>query len=231
MKVIVDAFPNIKIADGSIEGLKWLAMVAMTFDHMNRIFFSTGNDLFYSIGRIAMPVFAFVFVYNIARSAEFVPAHYYKSFKRLVFFGLLATPAYIAMMRLEGLFPLNIMFTFLVAAATIFFYEKYGLGPRAILCFLVGGLFVEYGWFGVAICLSCWFFCKTPHPISLFVTLVTFIFLDVFNRSDWTLLSIPIIFLASQIDFKVPRCTYFFWGYYPLHLSVMVLVQHVYVIG
>ena len=100
MKVFVEVIPRVKIADGSIEGLKWLAMVAMTFDHMNRIFFSMGNDLFYNIGRIAMPIFAFVFVYNIARSTEFVPANYYKSFKRLVFFGLLATPAYVAMMKL-----------------------------------------------------------------------------------------------------------------------------------
>ena len=231
MNVIIHDGLKIKISDGSIEALKWLAMIAMTFDHMNRIFFNGHSDLFYSIGRMAMPIFAFVFVYNIARSTEFKPDHYYKSFKRLLFFGVLATPAYIAMMQLNGLFPLNIMFTFLVAAGSLFFYEKDGLSVSAVACFLVGGLFVEYGWFGVAICVSCWFFCKTPHLASLLLTLVAFLFLDVLNKSDWTLMSIPIIFLASKVDFKVPRCTYLFWTYYPLHLNVMVLLNRFYFMG
>lgn len=227
MTMMMYKIPGIKIADGSIEALKWLAMVAMTLDHMNRIFFNPGSIVFYSIGRIAMPIFAFVFVYNFARSTEFVAAHYYKSCQRLLLFGVLATPAYLSMMHIHGLIPLNIMFTLLVAAATLFFYEKEGLGARAIVCFFVGGVFVEYSWYGIFICLTSWFYCKTPNSMSLLGIILAFILLDGFNQSDWTLMAIPIILLASRIDFKVPRARFLFWVYYPLHLSVMILIKEI----
>ena len=108
---------------------------------------------------------------------------------------------------------------------TIYFYEKEGPSARVIVCFLIGGMLVEYNWVGLAICFSSWQYCKKPTLISLITCLVAYLILDFANDSNWTLLAIPIIILATQINVKIPRWRYFFWVYYPLHLTGLVLIK------
>lgn len=218
-------FPQIKISNGALEALKWLAMILMTIDHVNRIFFDGNNITALSIGRVAMPLFAFVFVYNLARPEKFTPAIYFKTFTRLIFFGILAMPSYMGMMKSYNLIPLNILFSFLVASSTLYFYEKEGTSARTIFCFLVGGILVEYNWLGIFICISSWLYCKKPSIATLLICFAAYFLLDFANNSNWTLLAIPIIILATQIDINIPRWRYFFWWYYPLHLTILLLIK------
>ncbi|WP_172838976.1 TraX family protein [Legionella micdadei] len=57
--------------------MKWIALVSMTIDHINRFFYASSIQTLYCIGRLAMPLFAFIFAYNLARPdalpADFIP--------------------------------------------------------------------------------------------------------------------------------------------------------------
>lgn len=59
--------PSLVISNGAVESLKWLALVAMTSDHVNKIIFKSQLPLMSEFGRIAMPLFGMVLAYNLAR--------------------------------------------------------------------------------------------------------------------------------------------------------------------
>ena len=218
-------FHSTKVSSGTIEALKWLGLITMTIDHINRIFLNMTYDSLYSIGRLALPLFAFVFAYNLAQN-EGVSSVYFKYFKRFIFFGLLATPGYIAMRKFEGLFPLNIMFTLLAAALTIYFYDKEDPNlPMAVFCGLIGGMLVEFNWAGVVLCVGFWLYCKKPTFAAMLMLLAGYTLLYYSNENNWGLASLPIISLLIPFDLKIPRLRFLFWIYYPAHLSLFVVIK------
>ena len=195
----------------------------MTIDHVNRIFFNQQFYQAYCAGRLAMPLFAFVFAYNLARVEPMSLDIYNKTLKRLVFFGVLATPAYIAMNHIEGLFPLNILFAFLVVLAMLYVYGK-GQWQLSVCIFLLGGIYVEYSWSVLLLCASFWCFCKRPSATSIFLGLAGYSLLYILNGNNWGLAALPIILLATVVDLKIPRWHYFFWDYYPAHMTLLYLI-------
>ncbi|WED42013.1 TraX family protein [Legionella cardiaca] len=217
------------ISSGTLEGLKWLAMISMTVDHFNRFFFNTSVYSLFCFGRLAMPLFAFIFAYNLARKETLARGIYQRVFKRLFLFGVLATPAYMAMRQLQHLWPLNIMFMLFIAAVIFFLYEKGGKLnlPAALFVFLIGGAFVEYNWSGIIFCISCWFYCRNPSILALIACLFSYFLIDNLNGNHWALVSLPLIVLATQIELKVPRIPYFFYIYYPAHLTLFWLLSKI----
>lgn len=222
----------IKISSGTLEALKWLAMLSMTIDHINRFFFNTSIYAAYCAGRLAMPLFAFIFAYNLARPGTLSRGVYTQSFRRLAFFGVLATPAYIAMRGLHHLWPLNIMFLLLIAALIFYLYERNGVGNRAtaIFLFLIGGAFVEYSWSGLIFCITCWFYCRKPTIVALIASLFAYFLIGKLNGNNWAMVTLPIIALATTIELKIPRIPYFFYIYYPAHLTLLWIASKAYVL-
>lgn len=215
------------ISSGSVEALKWIALLSMSIDHFNRFFLDSGNNLAYKAGRIAMPLFAFIFAYNLARTSPITSTIYLKSFKRLVLFGTLATPGYMVMQHLNFILPLNIMFMFLVSVSLFFLIDQKRRMDLtlAILLFLIGGLFVEYNWIGILLCLCCWVYLRSHSLFALLGWVVAYWLLDLANGNHWALLSLPLILLATQIEIKLPRIPYLFYIYYPFHLSLFWVVK------
>lgn len=218
---------HIKITSGSLEALKWLAAISMTIDHFNRFFFDSTIELAFDIGRLAMPLFSFIFAYNLARGEKLVGEAYFKSFKRLILFGILATPFYMAMRHLAQVWPLNIMFMLLTSALIFYLCEQakfiYLIG--AFFIFFIGGYFVEYNWNGILFCISCWFLCRRPSLLSVSFLLLSYILINQLNGNNWAWLSALFILLATQVEVKLPRIPYFFYIYYPGHLSFFWLIS------
>lgn len=150
--------PRLVVADGSVEALKWLALLLMTGDHVNKYLFNGTVPLLFNAGRLALPIFCFVLAYNLARPDTLQRGVYRRTLKRLALFGLAATPAFLALGGLwAGWWPLNVMFTLLAATAVLFLIDQGGR-PRLVAAaavFLVAGSSVEYWWPALSICLAC----------------------------------------------------------------------------
>ena len=215
-----------KVSDGTIEALKWLALVAMTLDHANKYLFDEKLPGLFELGRIAMPLFGFVLAYNLARPRSLENGAYQRTLKRLALYGAAATPFFIGLGHLaDGWWPLNIMFMLAVAAATMFLAEKGGGAGivGAIVVFLVGGAFVEFWWPALAFCLAAWWYCKTTSKTALVLWIVAASSLYIVNRNLWAMAAMPLILAAPLIDLHLPRCRQVFYNYYPAHLATLLL--------
>jgi hypothetical protein len=60
-------------------------------------------------------------------------------------------------------------------------------------------------------------------PLTL--TLVTLMSLWFVNGNLWALAAVPIFLLSTRIDLRMPRLRWAFYGYYPIHLSVLWLIR------
>lgn len=218
----------LQVTSGTMEAVKWLALLSMTIDHVNRFFFNSTIYPAYCAGRLAMPLFAFILAYNLAQPGTLSRGVYSRVLGRLIIFGALATPGYMAMRHLQHLYPLNIMFSLAASMAALFFYEQGGKSHKTISLFiiLIAGLFVEYDWVGIIFCVTAWCYCRKPSLLALISWLLAYLLLIKLNNNAWALLAIPIILLATEIELKVPRIRYLFYIYYPLHLTLLyVLAQ------
>lgn len=220
--------PCLFVSDGTIEAMKWLALLSMTGDHVNKYLFNGALPFLFEIGRLAMPLFIFVLAYNLARPGIYESGAYLHIMTRLTIFGLLASPAFIALGGLlDGWWPLNIMFALLVITATAYLIEYRTVGGyvTAVVIFLVGGTSVEFWWPAVSFGLAVWWYCKRPGLMPLTLTLVTLMSLWFVNGNLWALAAVPIFLLSARIDLRMPRLRWAFYGYYPIHLSMLWLIR------
>lgn len=208
------------IADGSLEFLKWIALVLMTGDHINAYLFDWRYSTLYDAGRLVMPIFGFVLAYNLARP-NCTQEVMNRIIKRLLGYGLLAAPAYL---QLHGFWPFNILITF---ALFVFIVRCLQLPQQrytvlALAVFALGGLFVEFWWFGLAFCLASWWFCKSPHWLSGLAMLSAAASLAIVNHNYYALLALPLLIGATRIEIRIPRLQRWFYLYYPAHLTTLV---------
>lgn len=216
------------LGDGNIETLKWLALLSMTIDHINHFILNMQVPVMYEIGRIAMPLFGFVLAYNLARPNTVQKKSHFRIMKRLFIFGLLATPFYVALNRY---WPVNIMFTLLIATCLIYLIETRGQNYiyKCIIVFLIGGIFVEYFWFAPGYCLAAWWYCKHPSYKSGLIWLAVTALLYLINQNHWSIAALPIIYIVSRMHINIPHLRQVFYIYYPLHLAALTLIKYLFV--
>lgn len=215
---------KLEFSNGSLEVLKWLALLLMTADHINHFLLNFQTPMMSAAGRLAMPIFGFVLAFNLTRADALQSGIIIRTMKRLLFFGLLATPFYGLLYRWA---PVNIMFMLLLVTYLIYILEsnqKYKW-LMFIFVFLVIGAFVEYLWFGIAYCLTAWWFCKSPGLLRMLIWIASTALLAVANINYWACAAIPLILLASRINLNFPRLRYVFYAYYPIHLALLLYVQ------
>ncbi|MCG7937528.1 MAG: TraX family protein [Candidatus Thiodiazotropha lotti] len=223
--------PSISISSGSLEFLKWFAFLAMIADHIDVFLFSRQMPFLYEIGRLVMPIFMMVLVYNLAQSAIDNHQSYWRVARRLFVYGLISIPIIYLLRQNAGLsetFPLNILFTLLVV--TLFCQLWEGGTTRdytlAILFLLAGGIFVEYFWPGLLFGVSVWtYFRYRNWYFFLGVGIPALGLICLFNGNLWAIVSIPIILVLSKIRIKIPRFRHIFYVLYPLHLGLLLAVQ------
>lgn len=223
------ALPNLSLSDGAIEALKWLGLILMTLDHVNKDLLHSSVPALFDAGRTVMPIFAIVLAYNLARPNTFERGIYPRVMTRLAIAGALATLPFIALGGLGwGWWPLNIMIMLLVATGVMYASERGTVGRiLAVLLFVVGGAFVEFWWPALAIAVGAWSYFRRPNwPVLLFM-LSGFAALYVINKNLWAFAALPVVMLAARFDLPVPRVRWLFYGFYPLHLAVIWLVRSI----
>ena len=213
------------ISDGSLEALKWVALVIMAADHVNKYLLHDAIPALYALGRMVMPLFGFVLMVNLARPGAVVAGVHLRVMKRLALFALLATPAFF---DLVGPWPLNILATLFLATLVVWLLEQGGLGRRtvAIVAFLVGGALVEFWWPALLCCLGAWAFIRRPSPGRLMLWALATASLATINGNFAALAALPLIWGAAQVDMALDRRRGIFYAFYPTHLTVLALLQH-----
>ena len=53
------ALPRLVLADGTVEALKWFALLSMTGEHVNKYLFNGTIDWLFDAGRLCLPIFVF----------------------------------------------------------------------------------------------------------------------------------------------------------------------------
>lgn len=217
-----------RINDGTIEAMKWFALLLMLADHINKHFFNAKLPGVLEAGRLCFPLFGFVLAYNLARPGAFASGAYLRVLSKLMIFGLLATPFYMALGGLiQGWWPMNIMFTLFAATAVIYLIDSGCIAKRilAAIVFFCGGFFVEYFWMGIVFCVGAWWFCRTASPAATVFFIAAIFSLYAANNSFWAVAALPLIFYAPKLDFKVPRFRYAFYAFYPAHLAALFVFK------
>lgn len=224
------ALPLLRIESGTLEALKWLGLVLMTLDHVDKYLLHESVPALFDAGRLALPIFSFVLAYNLARPSSLESGAYGRVSSRLAIAAALATVPFVG---LGGLvwewWPLNILFAFLVAVGVMWLLERGGAArlAAAVLLSLLGGLLVEFWWPAVAMTIAAWRYTRRPGWTSLLLWIAAIASLYVINRNFWALAALPLIFLAPQVSIAVPRSRNVFYVFYPLHLLVLWILVRV----
>lgn len=207
-------------SDGSLQLMKLVAVVLMTLDHINTHIWGGSSPFAFNLGRLAMPIFAVVFAFNLARPGALERHAFERLALRLIGFGMVACVPYMA---LNGSWPLNILFTFLMALSVCLLLER-GHYRFAVFFFLIGGLLVEYLWFGIALVVAAWWYFKQPMALRLAPLMLAWAGLVIVNGTHAAVFAIPLVWLLSLARVNLPRSRWAFYVYYPAHLALIVLV-------
>lgn len=131
----------------------------MVIDHANKYLYDGAVHWMYALGRISMPLFAFVLGCNVARPGMLASGSNRRLDLRLAAFGVLATAPFMANNKLPaGWWPLNMMFTLLVAVASAWLFDMRRPGTTVAACLVLagGGALGEYWWPAIGLCLCVW---------------------------------------------------------------------------
>ncbi|MET0657152.1 MAG: TraX family protein [Steroidobacteraceae bacterium] len=214
----------VRVAPGTLEALKWLGMVLMALDHVNKFLIGGSSPVLFDLGRLVMPVFGFVLMYNLARPGAFEAGVHVRVMQRLLLFGALSTPMFVA---LVGWWPLNILFMLLLSTAITLLIEHGGRmhTALAVLSFVLAGAVVEFWWFGVVTCLGAWAYCRKPTAGRLVLWTLSLASLWLINRNFAALAVLPILLVATHVDLPLARHRWLFYAFYPAHLAVTWLAM------
>ena len=214
--------------DVSREALKWIAVATMTVDHVGAIFYPNYVVL-RIIGRISFPLFSYLAALGIETTRNVK-----KYFIRLLLFGLVSqVPFYLAIG--SGIFEhLNIFFTLSFGILFILFLEKRSLW--FVIPILVSFLNFDYGVYGILLIGSMHILIKDKETGIAAIVLLNLLFLFQWSLQIFSLLALPIILLhysgflkkanesKGKTAYPVWR-KYFFYVYYPLHLTLFYLFK------
>lgn len=211
----------IRIADGTLEALKWLALALMLLDHVNTFLYDRTLPGAYQAGRWVAPVFAFVLAYNLARPGALARGVHGRVMRRLLLYGLLATPPFMTLVG--NWWPLNILFLLLAGTLVIYGLDRGGAGGLTLAgtALIAGGLLAEYFYPGVAMIVTAWAWCREPNRRHFAAWVLAVASLWLLNYNFWALTAVPTVLLATRIDLRLPRVRWVFYAFYPAHLAVL----------
>src|SRR5450631_2394737 len=219
------------MAYGSLEAIKWVALVLMVFDHVNKYLYAEKLPVIFQLGRIVMPMFGFVLAYNLARPDALANGLHGRMMYRLALMGLAATPICVILnsqfVNASVWWPLNILFTFLLVVALTYLIDRGGSKryALAVALFILGGAVVEYLWMGVLCCLGAWLFCRKASLPRLLLWILGTLSLTVINSNTWALAALPIVLMAGRMPHRLSRQTWLFYGFYPAHLLLLLFIR------
>lgn len=223
------SLPALTLSDGAVEALKWLALILMTGDHVNKYLLKDAYPILFMLGRIAAPLFCVVLAYNLARPNTLERGVYGRTITRLILFAVIATIPYTGLGNMKigyilfGWWPLNILVTLTVAASCILFLDRGGKfdGLLFVVTLVIGGALGEFWWPVILLCIGVWLYSRSPGWAGLILAVASTGAFFFINRNHWALAAIPIVFAARFLTMEIGRTKLFFYVFYPAHLAII----------
>ena len=216
------------------ELLKILAIVTMAIDHVGNILYP---DLLVlrMIGRLSFPIFAYLIVLGLESTKK--PLRYMVT---LLVFAIVSQVPYFLAFGIQPVERLNILFSLLLSAITIYFYEK--RSPATILPLLASIILpTEGSYYAVLTTVGMKLLRDTPKlgALVLFALNLQFVLLSSEIQTQIqiiSLLALPLILLHMKnkikIEILIPENSlayllrkYFFYVFYPLHLGLLFFIN------
>lgn len=211
--------------------LKIFALITMTLDHMGKILFVPVFLPMTLTGRTAFPVFSYLIMLHLYKKQCFR-----KYFVRLFLFGLLTS----ILLVIQNVPPNNILWSFFIAVSCIWLFEKatfyskdenVRLFLQILIFFFCFGVSIgaDYSIFGFCYLLSLYGFFK--HK-SLFFIILSLIFGGLINPTSLVGASISILTTVILLlnhtqanDKRYIHSKWFFYIYYPAHLTILYVLK------
>jgi hypothetical protein len=215
--------------DSGRELLKWIAIATMTVDHVGAVLYPELEVLRF-VGRLSFPLFAYLLMLGMETTSNV--RNY---FIRLFVFALISQVPFFLATGHEPFESLNIFFTLSTGLLFIHFFKKtsiFAIVP--LLASLV--LPFDYGVYGVAV-IGCMYILKENTTFGVAsLLLLNALFLVPFNSQFLSVAAIPLILLHKNRSLTATKQNvenyrfplwrkYFFYVYYPLHLTLLYIIQ------
>ncbi|MCJ7714661.1 conjugal transfer protein TraX [Candidatus Bathyarchaeota archaeon] len=207
--------------------IKLFALATMTLDHIGYTFFPDLTIL-RIIGRLAFPLFAYLIALGLNSTKK--PSKYLLT---LLIFGFISQIPYFLVFNIQPFGRLNIFFSLFLGALTIHYFKKRSLLAFAPI-FLSLALNTEGSFYVVltVLFMNLLLDDKKIGVLGLFALNLPLLFADF---QGLALLALPIVLLHQENKLKLEITIsdnsllyifrkYFFYVYYPLHLSILYLI-------
>lgn len=202
------------MTSGGRELLKWIALVLMTGDHIDKALLGGSAPWLSDAGRVVFPIFAFVLAWNLTTAGQGARD---RAVSRLLLAGLLLWPLHA--IAFGHWLPAPILWT--LALGVMVADPRWPIWQR-VLAFVVVSLFLDYQWAGVLLVASCFWIVRHAGQRNAWALLALALLpLCVFNGNGWALLALPLLWYFGIWPGVVPRHRWTFLGYYAGHLAVL----------
>ncbi|MEM3040916.1 MAG: TraX family protein [Nitrososphaerota archaeon] len=209
------------------EFLKWIAVITMTIDHIGAVLYPACWFL-RVIGRLSFPLFSFLLVLGVETTRNV------KNYSlRLFIFALVSQFPFVLAIGIGIFESLNVFFTLFFGVLFIYFFKK--KSPLILLPILASFLNFDYSIYGILLIGSMYLLREDRKTGIVSIILLNLLFLPVWPTQIFSLFALPIILFYSS-DLKTFKGSewknaypfwrkYFFYVYYPLHLTLLYLIK------
>jgi hypothetical protein len=217
---------QIRTFDVGRDILKWIAIITMTIDHTGAVLYPE-YEIFRIIGRLAFPLFGYLIVLGVESTRNV--RNY---FLRLFIFAFISQAPFYLALGYQPFEAFNIFFTlsFGVLSLTNPLLLFVSLIVSAILNF-------DYNVYGIALITVMRILRNNVKYGIILLVVLNIIFLFEAPTQVFSLLALPIILLyqngflgretiskgSNRLNNLLNK--YFFYAYYPIHLSVLYLIK------
>ncbi len=216
------------------ELLKIIAIATMVVDHVGNILYPD-LLLLQMIGRLAFPIFAYLVVLGMESTRN--PVKYMAT---LLVFAVVSQVPYFLAFGIQPFERLNILFSLLLSAITIYFYDK--RSPIAFFPLLISIIFpTEGSYYVVLTAVGMKLLKDTPKLGFLVLFTLNLQFVLIYSEIHTqiqilSLFALPLIFLhlksklrkeilISENSLAYSLQKYFFYIFYPLHLALIFFIS------
>ena len=202
--------------------LKMIAITAMLIDHVGKAFFPH-QTILSAIGRIAFPIF----VYLLAEG--FVHTHDVKRYMvRLGIFAIVSEIPFDLLFtgKLLEFECQNVFFTLFLGLVMLCLMLKTTSGIEVLLIaftMILLGEFLRVDYGGMGLLMICWFYQYRERKLLKILGIVIINTLFMGQEQIWAVLALIPITLHYRDE--GPKMKWFFYGFYPVHLSVLYLIN------